>query len=213
VFIHPYFPILPPPPASVVLRDRIAMRNRAVPHPNSDSTSPLVLAILAILSLIPHPDDPIPTSRTSISLRRGRSQSYAVSAQECIEIGSELVSSSFEPSNSLCEERPPALRSSFHPHVPTDLESIIALDLLSVYEYAQRGNLKKMGNRAAQALTAAMDLKLYAESGDDDPAYVEAKRRVWWMTVGHLSATRFRDFAETHFSLSALRRTLSSALQ
>jgi hypothetical protein len=163
------------------------MRKRNVPCLNSDSTSPLVLAILAILSLIPHPDDPVPTSRASICLRRQRSHSYAVSAQECIEIGSELVSSFFDPSASLCEEGRPALRSSFHPSVPDNLECIIALDLLSVYEYAQRGNLKKMGNRAAQALTAAMDLKLYTESADDDPAYVEAKRRVWWMTVAQLS--------------------------
>ncbi|KAL1836163.1 hypothetical protein VTK73DRAFT_5186 [Phialemonium thermophilum] len=67
-----------------------------------------------------------------------------------------------------------------------ELESIIALDVLSIYEYAQRGNLKKMQSRSGQALISAMGLSIHMHSGDDE--YAEARRRVWWMT--YLCATQ-----------------------
>jgi hypothetical protein len=62
-----------------------------------------------------------------------------------------------------------------------NLESVLSLILLSVYEYAQRGNMAKMRNRAGQALTAAMSMSLHeALEGDE---FAEARRRAWWMTV------------------------------
>jgi hypothetical protein len=62
-----------------------------------------------------------------------------------------------------------------------ELEGLLALLILSVYEYVQRGNLLKMRYRAGQALAIALDKSLYAQMGNDETS--EARRRAWWMTV------------------------------
>lgn len=73
-------------------------------------------------------------------------------------------------------------RQPFHPGLQMDLEKILALLVLSVYEYTQRGNLTKMRYRAGQALTMALDMSLHS-LGQDRGKYAEAQRRAWWMTV------------------------------
>jgi hypothetical protein len=65
-----------------------------------------------------------------------------------------------------------------------ELESIVALNLLSVYEYCQRGNVKKMRSRAVQALASAMALSLHCCTEEEENS--EIKRRIWWMTVSIL---------------------------
>lgn len=101
---------------------------------------------------------------------------------ESIEIESEILDSDSSPSRALSGSSPTARRTFFHPKVPTDIESIIALLMLSIYEYAQRGNISKMRTRAGQALVSAMDKSLHSQ-GDDDGDFAEAKRRAWWMCV------------------------------
>jgi len=59
---------------------------------------------------------------------------------------------------------------------------VIALSILSVYEYAQRGNIAKMRDRASQALMRAMNLSLH-DRGTEINGFAEARRRTWWMTV------------------------------
>lgn len=93
----------------------------------------------------------------------------------------EIPDSAIDPSRPLSEDHNHAFRSPFHQRVPVELEGIVALDILSVYEYAQRGNIKKMQNRAGQALMAAMDMSLHSCATEDE--YSEARRRIWWMTV------------------------------
>jgi len=94
---------------------------------------------------------------------------------ECIEADSELPDSHSTPSLALQKE--PALdRRPFHPNTPVELESVVALLLLSNYEYTQRGNLAKMRSRAGQALAIAMDMELYKEKEVKD-RYTEARRR------------------------------------
>ena len=73
-------------------------------------------------------------------------------------------------------------RPAFHSRVPVELESVIALSILSVYEYAQRGNITKMRDRASQALMMAMNLSLH-DRGTELDGFAEARRRIWWMTV------------------------------
>jgi hypothetical protein len=78
-------------------------------------------------------------------------------------------------------QEPSIPRGRFHDHTQVELESLLALLVLSVYEYAQRGNLLKMKSRAGQALSIAMGKSLnrwMVEDGDS-----EAWRRAWWMTV------------------------------
>ncbi|KAE8556037.1 hypothetical protein TMatcc_003342 [Talaromyces marneffei ATCC 18224] len=183
-FIHPYFPILPP---------RIAQPSPDLPledagsHPNSPSdeaslayqpVSPLSCAISAILALVPLPN--IPDS-PNVMLRRSYSQTYARLATMRIEADGELIDSVTDPSQALNYARPTINRPPFHPQAPVELESILALLVLSIYEYAQRGNMMKMRYRAGQAWVLAMNLSLNA-LGPEQDEFTEAKRRAWWMT-------------------------------
>lgn len=147
-----------------------------------EPSSPLALAVSTILVLIPHPDDEDPSNPESVFYRRKSAQSFAQSTLESIEIESEILDSDSKPSRALSGSSSTAQRRVFHPKVPIDIESIIALLILSIYEYAQRGNISKMRTRAGQALVSAMDKSLHSQ-GDDDGEFAEAKRRAWWMCV------------------------------
>ncbi|CAF9943450.1 MAG: hypothetical protein ALECFALPRED_000394 [Alectoria fallacina] len=187
VFIHPYFPVLPPPVSSPVV-DRPSFRPKdehREGHGNNASSdfepsSPITLAISTILALVPYPDDVDAPNPESVLYRRKSAQSFAESTMESIEIESEIMDSDSSPSRALTSSSPTARRASFHPNVPVGIESILALLILSIYEYAQRGNISKMRTRAGQALISAMDMSLHSQ-GDNGGKFAEAKRRAWWM--------------------------------
>lgn len=103
-------------------------------------------------------------------------------AADSVEADCELKSSSTDPSQALCGERPSINREPFHPQAPVELENLLALLILSTYEYVQRGNLLKMRYRAGQALTIALDMSLHTLR-EDHSEFAEARRRAWWMTV------------------------------
>lgn len=175
VFIHPYYPILPPP-------ERLPVCNRPLRQKQTfQPSTPLGLALAALLALIPYPDEKDPSRPDYVKLRRECAHTFAQSALEAVEVDSELVNSSSDPASALSDGIPQLDREPFHPYVPVCLESVLALVLLSVYEYGQRGNINKMRNRAGQALTAAMSISLHETVEEDE--FVEAKRRAWWMTV------------------------------
>lgn len=177
--------------------------------PDFEPSTPLSLAISASLALIPHPDDPDPTGTDSVHLRREQAQAFAQSAFESIEIESELPDSVNQPGDALSSDPSPIVRAQFHPQVAIETESIIALLLLSTYEYAQRGNIAKMRNRAGQALNAALNLGLHSK-GDEDGYFAEANRRVWWMTVS-LNTCEFASIAH-EISTSLFVKALYSAI-
>ena len=187
-YIHSYFPVLPAPEAHQVT-DNPEVGTRPSPHaifcsPNSpdfEPSTPLSLAISAILALIPHPDDLDPSGIPSAHLRREQARAFAQSAFKSVEIETEVPESTTSPGDALSSDPIPLSRNQFHPQVPLETESIIALLLLSTYEYAQRGNIAKLRNRAGQALNAAISLGLHCK-GDEDGYYAESNRRVWWMT-------------------------------
>lgn len=98
----------------------------------------------------------------------------------------ELLESILEPGEALSNEGCMSFRAPFHHGVSIENETVLALLMLSTYEYAQRGNIAKMRNRAGQALTAAMNLNLHAKSDDlQETCYTESDRRTWWMTVSN----------------------------
>ncbi|KAH9213605.1 hypothetical protein DL95DRAFT_390395 [Leptodontidium sp. 2 PMI_412] len=186
-YIHPYFPILPPPePGQVTDTPDLGIRRApdaifsSKSNADFEPSSPISLAISATLALIPHPDDKDPSGTESLHLRREQAQAFAQSAFESIEIESELIDSVIQPSEALSSDPLPLNRKPFHPRNPLENESIIALIMLSTYEYAQRGNIAKMRNRAGQAVNAAINLGLHIK-GDEEGYYSEANRRVWWM--------------------------------
>lgn len=147
------------------------------------------LAISAILALVPHPNDPEPSGPASVIRRRTFAHTYAQLANSAIETDCELHASSTYPSDALTNERPLIDRESFHPKTPVELESLLALLVLSIYEYNQRGNLLKMRYRAGQALAIALDMSLHS-LGEEFDDFAEARRRAWWMTVWVLSLLR-----------------------
>ncbi|KAI3334794.1 hypothetical protein F4824DRAFT_511556 [Ustulina deusta] len=175
IWIHPYFPILPPPEQVPTPDQPLALAENQSDG-FQEPVSAISLAISAILALIPYPLDSNPSGEESIRWRRTYSQFLAKAALESIENESERPESSVAPSRALDDSDEEMFREKFHPRVPLELESIIALDLLSVYEYAQRGNLKKMRARAGAALVAAMSLFLHTRNEIEDE-YSEARRR------------------------------------
>ncbi|PGH19464.1 hypothetical protein AJ80_03965 [Polytolypa hystricis UAMH7299] len=186
-FIHHYYPIFPPPHAHIaldkpldVLCKHSDLTSAELPLPYVP-TSPVSLAISAVLALVPHPKDRISSSAESFLLRRSYAQRFARAALESAEEDSELAESSANPSQALQNESTTPNRSPLHPHTPVELEAILATLILSVYEYAQRGNLNRMCNRAGQAYMMAMNMSLHAMAHDES-IFAEARRRAWWMT-------------------------------
>ncbi|KZN88467.1 hypothetical protein EN45_070420 [Penicillium chrysogenum] len=183
-FIHNYFPILPPR-ASPPCRDRplncsVPCSNASEPMMMYRPRSPLSLALSAILALIPHPSDLEPSSTASVIQRRTYAHAFAQLAHSTIEAECDLDISSTDPGQALSAARPFVGRERFHSQTPVDYESVLALLVLSVYEYSQRGNLLKMRYRAGQALAMALDKSLHAQIENDE--FPEARRRAWWMT-------------------------------
>lgn len=72
--------------------------------------------------------------------------------------------------------------SPLHSQVPLQLEPILALVVLAIYEYCQRGNVSRMRGRINQAVTTAMDISLH-QLGSTTTEASEAQRRAWWITV------------------------------
>lgn len=143
-------------------------------------SNPLPLALSAMLALIPLPDDPDPKGQNSTWNRRIQAHKFAQAAFEALDNETELVDSIINPKHALSNGSPRTYRAPFHQDLPLDLESNVALMILSIYEYGQRGNMKKMLNRSGQSLMLALEAKLYSPIVDQ---FVEARRRVWWATV------------------------------
>ncbi|EGC44544.1 C6 zinc finger domain-containing protein [Histoplasma capsulatum var. duboisii H88] len=216
IFIHQYFPIFPPAHSPITI-------DRPLDFPGKSSNqklgmdtplgyipkSPISLAISAILALVPHPKDLKPSSPESVRLRRSYAQWFSRASLESVETESEIAESGANPSQALLNEHPIPKRPSLHPHVPVELEAILALLILSVYEYAQRGNLVKMRHRAGQAFVTAMNMSLHALPPEDS-IYAEARRRAWWMTCWPLlMRAQHALIAGTQFIID-LNQTLKS---
>lgn len=140
-----------------------------LPHCSSSS---LGLAVSAILALIPPPEKTHTGGNKAIVLRRAYADLLARSALETLE-------DSLEKSSHDDVAKGP--RSTLHSAIPRKMEPVLALELLSLYEYCQRGNIPKMRVRANQALTIAMDLSLHIEN--NQTGCLDVLRRCWWSTV------------------------------
>ncbi|KAF7115742.1 hypothetical protein CNMCM5793_003245 [Aspergillus hiratsukae] len=186
-FIHHYFPILPPRIAPRCPDRPIDPAGHYSSSPSEEPLlayrpqSPLSLAISAILALVPHPDDPEPLSPAAVLRRRIYAHTFAQLANAGVEEDCELQASSTDPAQALSNNRPMINRKRLHPRTPAELESLLALLILSVYEYTERGNLLKMRYRAGQALAIALDMSLQS-LGEEHDECAEARRRAWWMT-------------------------------
>ncbi|KAL4931502.1 uncharacterized protein BDV17DRAFT_301764 [Aspergillus undulatus] len=187
-FIHNYFPILPPRVTPTFIDRPLDGIGSYSESPSEQPIlayqprSPLSLAMSAVLALVPHPNDPEPSSPSSIIRRRTFAHIFAQLSNASIESDCELHDSPANPFEGLPSSHSLINREPLHPHTPVGLESLLALLVLSVYEYTQRGNLLKMRYRAGQALAIALEMRLHS-LGEEHDEYAEARRRAWWMTV------------------------------
>ncbi|KAE8387401.1 C6 finger domain protein [Aspergillus alliaceus] len=175
VFIHPYFPILPPPE-----HQPVSSRPLARGPPTFEPTSPLSLAISAILSLIPHPNERKPRRAEYVKRRREYANCFAQTALGVIEKDYELLSRKQSSQADSADGAKAFDRQPFHPQVEVFLEGVVALTLLSTYEYGQTGHIDNMLQRANQALALAMSMALH--EAVEEEKFADAKRRIWWMT-------------------------------
>ncbi|CRL25871.1 Peptidase, cysteine peptidase active site [Penicillium camemberti] len=186
IYIHPYLPLLPPPVAPQH-EDRhtvIGPFDEASPAKKSRMpywpTSSLTLALSAMLVLIPTPEDTFPMAETSLALRRSYAQLFAQAALTAVETETDDLSPTL--STNVFEAESCRTRNGLHPQVPAQLHPVMALVVLGIYEYCQRGNISRMRARGNQAITTAMDISLHRlDSTTTD--YSEAQRRAWWMTI------------------------------
>lgn len=143
--------------------------------------SSLSLAFSALLVLIPHPQDESPLDKSRLLCRRTYAQLFAQAAlsdaqKKADDLGPTLGST-------ITGVRSSQEASPLHPQAPLQLEPILSLLLLAIYEYCQRGNVSRMRARVNQAITTCMDISLHG-LGTDTTKYSEAQRRAWWMAVG-----------------------------
>ena len=112
--------------------------------------------ISAILALIPLPDDPNARSAQSTWDRRFQAQKHAQAAMATLDNETEMIDSTINPRDALSNGPTSVHRRPFHRNLPLDLEANVTLMLLAVYEYTQRGNIKKMMNGGGQSLMLAL---------------------------------------------------------
>ena len=139
--------------------------------------SSLSLAFLAILTLIPPSQCQFPMAEENIVLRRLYAQIFAQAALTNVESEIDEVGLALNIEAGLSREK-----CSFHPLVPFRVGPVLALVVLAVYEYCQRGNVSRMRSRINQAVTAAMDMSLH-QLCLTTSQFSEAERRAWWITV------------------------------
>ncbi|KAL7942059.1 hypothetical protein V8C42DRAFT_333478 [Trichoderma barbatum] len=184
IFIHQYFPILPPPKSRPApdcpIQWPLAAAETTIPYL---SISPLSLTLSAILALIPLPQEAQCTSAACVSFRKAVAQRFAQAALNRVDEDSEFLDyiSDRHVSSVTAVEQLSITRDPLHPQTPVELESILALLLLSNYEHTERANLLKMTARASQALIIAKNMSLH-RMGLENDTFSEAKRRAWWMT-------------------------------
>lgn len=187
--IYPYLPYLPTPntvPVSAILarlgrktpfltpQDTPSPSSITSAHPRSTSdsslikSSPFLLSILAILSLVPHPSDPNPNSQASKTLRRTASETFARASAT-------LIASTLE-------------RAGEEDDAEIPLEVIQALGALGKWEFAQRGNMSMMRSRTGEAVRLAMELGLHkSDVGWKGESWIrDIRRRTWWLSFSGL---------------------------
>jgi hypothetical protein len=183
-WIHIYLPILPPPPeTSLGAGQNPASMYQGASGTNTEPSSPLRLAISAVLALVPHASVPNPSRPSHVAMRRKYAHQLAQRSLAMIEDESDIPQD-LSPSAALAYSAAVPQRLPLHPNVPIELESVLSLCVLAIYEYAQRGNIRKMQDRAGQALVSAMTMSLHCQT-NDNTRHAEARRRAWWMTVRH----------------------------
>ncbi|KAF4956404.1 hypothetical protein FSARC_11607 [Fusarium sarcochroum] len=184
--IHPTFPILPPPLNANLNETAQRLPDGGISIEYRPS-SPLILALLSILVLAKPPskdsEEQASLSASACSFAQLAIESLRLSAD-----GQSSVETSDGP-------------SFVHPILPSEVETPLALCVLSQYQYLHCGNIVEMTELAERAFDLCISLSLQ-KIDQDDSVYSEARKRAWWMTP----PTRVLNMAEvtTPFPTSRL---------
>lgn len=169
VWIHPTFPALPDPKDSPIDRPMEWLPRSLDELPAYSPSNPLILAVLAIVVMIPMPG----TAETNTpAMRRQVSGAIAGRAYDII---------AFEAQWS--QDGSGMVRNPAHPLVPRQVESVLALCLLGQYEYLQNGNMEKMQSLTREAVDSAIQLQLHIQPSGNQSAFDNACQRAWWTVV------------------------------
>lgn len=179
IYIHQFLPLLPPPRSSQCHDTSFPIEPQTHPDGSPKTeflphwpSSSLTLAISAILALIPLSPGNHVCSGPSLSLRRSYAHLFAEAALNAADKELEEITRALS--------RPSGISGKIgNVDEHSRLFPILALCLLSIYEYCQRGSISRMRSRANQAVAAAMDLSLHSLGN----ASTEEERRTWWSAV------------------------------
>ncbi|CAG8937041.1 unnamed protein product [Penicillium salamii] len=185
IYIHPYLPLLPPPETHLFPDNPQGIALKSF-EPDESSLpywpeSPLGLALMALLVLIPQPEDANPMRLARLEVRKSYANMFVQAALRGISDCSRSRGQFSEDpiSTPRLDE---ASRSVLHADLPSSLEPVLALLLLGAYESCQNSDRRQMRSWVYDALVLAMDLSLHIRdpmAPEEDPT----KARVWWMTV------------------------------
>lgn len=169
IWIHPTFPALPDPKYSPLDHPIEWLPATFSELPAYCPSNSLILAILAIVVMIPMPDR---AETNTSTVRRQFSGAIAGLAYDSIAFEAQSL-----PDNSRM------VRNPVHPLVPREVESVLALCLLGQYEYLQNGNMEKMQRFTREAVERAMRLNLHIRPSGNQSIFEDARRRAWWTVV------------------------------
>jgi hypothetical protein len=173
-FLHPCFPILPPPVTAFPSDQSIYGNESGEVH---CSESPLSYAVAGLVAIGPKSFE---DRYTTINSRAARYEN----AEHYIQLALRSIDRDMDSTGS------PA-RNRFHPGVPVHLEVILATLLVAVYEYCYRGKLTRARTRMASVIIMAMDQRLHditLEVSNDLACY----QRTWSMIVSSKQAEQPR---------------------
>lgn len=169
IWIHPTFPALPDPQHNPVDHPLEWHPMTLDDLPGHTPSNPLILAIFAIVVMIPMPGR---AEAATPAMRRLFSGTIADRAYESIAFE--------EQSTAECS---PVARNPVYPLVPPEVESILALCLLGQYEYLHNGNMDKMQRVTREALENAVRLQLHLYTPRAQSSFDDACQRAWWTVV------------------------------
>ncbi|PSN61601.1 FMN-linked oxidoreductase [Corynespora cassiicola Philippines] len=172
IWLHPTFPILPGPEVSG-LRDCSTWSSPTSINEyfeEYEPSSPLLLSILAILALIPSNGAQDAFDGLYRRQRQTLARSIATIALECVDVDLHVIVGTGQ-----AQQRLP-----IHSQVPIQLEPVMALCILSAFEYLQHGDIEKMARLSSRAIQSAQAMSLHM-LGDSYVNDSEAARRTWWM--------------------------------
>lgn len=136
---------------------------------------------MALLVLLPLPEEPHPMQEVQTEIRNSYAKLYADAALKSIDsFSSDRDQTTAAPISTPGMDEAP--RSSGHPRLPCTLEPVLALLLLGVYEYCQNSDRRQMRSRIYNALILAMDLSLHV-NGTANLESSDIQSRVWWIVM------------------------------